>query len=177
LQKRIILHLAKNKPQTINEIAKGIEGHYKSTWRNFKILVKENYIQNVMPPKEYQGRKYPRFWITDIGIYVALFEGAKPEPLLKKTLEIYPENQKLQFLIDVFPALEENALNVLYMAALNKEALTLTQMALIFAAQMQERSNPKHNEFHQALKWYPEVHQLFRDYISTTRKNLERLYR
>jgi hypothetical protein len=174
LQRRIILHLAQSQPQTINETAKEISGdsgiprNYKSSWIAFKTLIKKGLIKDVTS-KDYRGRRYPRFWITELGVFLALHEGAKPETLLKTTLEIYPKDKSLQFLIEAVPILGKHALDVLYLAALNRGAIDQTDLTSIFAAQVQNKFNPKQiREFITVLKKYPEQYQ-------RTRKNLKEL--
>jgi hypothetical protein len=169
LQKRIIIHLAQNKPQTINETVKGISGHYKSSWIAFKALKKKGLIKEVTS-KDYRGREYPRFWLTELGIFLALHEGAKPEVLLRTTLEFYPENKNLQLLIEGAPILGKYALDILYLVALNKGVIEQIDLASIFAAQTVNKLTPKQiREFVTVLKKYPEQHQ-------QTRKNLKELF-
>ena len=175
LQKRIILHLAQSKPQTINETAKGISGNhkgiprnYKSSWIAFKTLAEKGLIKHTTS-KDYKGRQYPCSWLTDLGILLALHEGAKPEVLLKTTREIYPENKDLQFLIEAVPILGKHALDISYLAVLNRGVIEQTDLTSIFAAQMLDKLTPKQiTQFIAVLKKYPEQHQ-------QTRKNLREL--
>ena len=176
LQKRIILYLAQSRPQTINETAKaisktkkGIPKNYKSSWIAFNVLKKKGLIKHVTS-KDYRGRQYPCWWLTDLGVLLAIYEGTKPEVLLKTTLEIYPENKDLQFSIEAVPILGKHALNVLYLAVLNRGEINQTDLISIFAAQLQTKLNPKQiTQFIEVLKKYPKRHQ-------QTRKNLRELY-
>ena len=168
LQKRIILHLAQSEPQTINETKKAISGHYKSSWIAFNVLKKKGLIKHTTS-KDYKGRQYPCSWLTDLGVLLALHEGAKPEVLLKTTRKIYPENKDLHFLIEAVPILGKHALDVLYLAVLNRGVINQTDLIAIFAAQLQNKLNPKQiTQFIKVLKKYPERHQ-------QTRKNLKEL--
>lgn len=168
LQKRIIMYLAQSTPQTINKTTKEIKGHYKSSWTAFNTLKKKGLIKEVAL-KPYQGREYPQFWLTELGIYVALHERANPEILLRTTCEIYPENKTLQFLIEAAPILGEYALDVLYLIALNKGVIEQIDLTSIFAAQILNKLTPKQiKEFVSVLKKYPEQHQ-------QTRKDLREL--
>jgi hypothetical protein len=45
LQKKIVLHLAKSEPQTINETVTSIDGHYKSSWIAFNKLEEKQIIK------------------------------------------------------------------------------------------------------------------------------------
>jgi hypothetical protein len=102
LQRCIILYLARTKPQTVNETAKGILKDYKSSWIAFQKLEKKNLIKEV-EKKQYRGNEYPYFWLTEMGISHALYEGANPEHLLNQTRAIYPQNRNLQFFIETVP--------------------------------------------------------------------------
>jgi hypothetical protein len=175
LQKRIILHLAQSEPQTINETKESISGHYKSSWNAFNVLKKKGLIKHTTS-KNYRGKQYPRFWLTELGIFLALYEGAKPEVLLKTTLEIYPENKNLQFLIEAVPILGKNAFHVLYLTVLTKGEIKQKDITSIFATQMQEKLTPKKiKQFITILKKYPEPYQQCVDYINQIRKNLGEL--
>jgi hypothetical protein len=168
LQKRIILYLAQSEPQTINQTRKGISGHYKSSWTAFKSLKRKGLIKETTS-RNYRGRQYPCSWLTDLGVLFAIHEGAKPEVLLKTTREIYPENKDLHFLIEAVPILGKHALDVLYLAVLNRGVINQTDLIAIFAGQLQNKLNPKQiTQFIEVLKKYPERHQ-------QTRKNLREL--
>lgn len=175
LQRRIILNLAQSKPQTINETMKEIEGHYKSSWIAFDVLKGKGLIKDVTS-KDYRGRHFPCFWLTELGVFLALSEGAEPKTLLMRTRDVYPENSSLQFLIEAVPILGKNAFDVLYMTALNKGVVEEADLTQVFAAQMQKKFTPEQvTQFVKVLKKYPEPHQRCADYIKQTRKNLDEL--
>ena len=116
-----------------------------------------------------RGRQYPRFWLTELGIFLALHEGAKPEVLLRTTLEFYPKDKKLQFLIEAVPILGKFAFDILYLVALNKGVIEQIDLTSIFAAQTVNKLTPKQvREFVTVLKKYPKQHQ-------QTRKSLKEL--
>jgi len=175
LQKRIILHLAQSQPRTINETAKKISStksgnpkNYKSSWVAFKTLEKKGLIKHTTS-KDYKNRQYPCSWLTELGVFLALHEGAKPEALLKTTREIYPENKSLHFIVEAVPILGKHALDVLYLAVLKRGAINQTDLISIFAAQTVNKLTPKQKaQFIEVLKKYPEQHQ-------QTRKDLREL--
>jgi DNA-binding MarR family transcriptional regulator len=170
LQRRIILHLAQSKPQTINETAKEISRDWKTSSIAFKKLEEEGLVAKIDKPKYYRHRKFPCLWLKDLGVLRALHEGAKPEILLKTTREIYPNDKGLHFLIEAYPILEKPARDVLYLATLNRGAINQTDLIAIFAAQLQNKLTPKQiTQFIEVLKKYPEQHQ-------QTQKNLKELY-
>lgn len=169
LQKLIVLYLAQSEPQTINKIKNGIKKDYSNTHDNF-VALKDNGLVKAVSSKSYLNRIYPEYWITELGICLALIEGAKPEPLLTKTLQIYPEDKDLHLLIETTPILGKNALDVLCLAVLNRGAINETDLISIFAAQMQNKLTSKQiTQFIAVLKKYPEQHH-------QTRKNLKELF-
>jgi len=175
LQKRIILHLAQSKPQTINKTKKEIKGHYKSSWIVFNTLKKRGLIKEVTS-KDYLGRKYPQFWLTEQGIFLSLCLGAKPQTVLRRVTEVYPENKALQFIIEVVPILGENAFDILHLAILKGEKIEQEEIAPIFATAMLKGLTPEQiRQFIQVLKKYPEQYQLCVDYNNQARKNLREL--
>ncbi|MGA2768780.1 MAG: hypothetical protein ABSF24_10780 [Candidatus Bathyarchaeia archaeon] len=172
LQKRIILHLAENGPQTINETNKGISGDYKSSHIAFQTLKKKGLIKEVTS-KPYRGREYPQLWLTDRGIFLALCQGARPQTILRRTLEIYPEDKGLQFVIEAVPILGKNAFDVLYLAASTNGQIEQTDVDSILAAQMQKKLSPEViKQFIAVLKKYPAQHKRTVDSIEQARKNL-----
>ena len=182
LQKRIILYLAKHESKTINAINSGINPtarnkshYYKSTWTAFKALKGKGMTKEVTLIK-YRGNEYPCFWLTELGIFLALHEGAKQEVLLRTTLEIYPENKNLQFIIEAVPILGKHAFKILYLAVLTKGEIEQRDITSLFATQMQEKLTPKQvKQFITILKKYPEPYQQCVDYVNQIHKNLKEL--
>ena len=175
LQKRIILYLAGKGPQTINQTTKDIHGHYKSAWTAFDTLKKKGLIQEVKS-KDYRGREYPQFWITEKGIFLALCEGAKSDILLRRTREIYPEERDLQFLIETVPILGKHAFDVLRLAVLTDGQIEQADVESILVAQIQNQSTPEATrQYIAVLKKYPEQHQRHVDYVKQTQKKLSDL--
>jgi len=177
LQKKVVLCLAQNGPQTINEIKTNIppSAHYKPTWFAFKSLGQKGLVQEV-GIKEYRGRKYPKHWLTDEGVLVALIEGANPETLLKKTREIFPENQSLLYYLEIAPKLNPKVLEIGYSAVKTKGKLEPIDLATILLTQMQTKTSVQ--EFWKTvkiLKNYPKQHNSFKKQIEQMFKNLSRL--
>lgn len=175
LQRRIILNLAQNKPQTINETRKGISGHYKSSWIAFNVLKKKGLIKDVTS-KDYRGRHYPRFWLTELGIFLALSEGAEPKTLLMRTREVYPEDTGLQFLIETAPILGKNAFDVLYLAALTNGQIEQTDIDSILAKQMRTKFTPEViTQFITVARKYPQQYQKIVDSVNQTQEKISQL--
>ncbi len=181
LQRRIILHLARGRPQTINETAKGIKRDYKSSWVAFKKLKKKGLIKTA-EVKYYRGNQYPYFWLTELGISLALNEGAKPEPLLKQVLETYSESKILQFLIEAVPIIgnyvghffpksysDRHAEEEL-IAMLAAEVLpTLSPASLM----REEFDRERITRLKALLKKYPEFYRHFTDELRRIAENLK----
>ena len=169
------MHLAQNSPKTINTTAKeitktkkGISKNYKSFLLAFKTLEEKGLIKPITS-KVYRNREYPCWWLTDLGIFVAVHERAKTETLLKTAREIYPEDKDLHLVIEAAPILGQLALDVLFLAAMNRGTINQTDLISILAAQTVNKLAPNQiTEFIRVLKKYPEQHQ-------TTRKNLREL--
>lgn len=184
LQKRVILCLAQKGLQTINEIKTNIPRlqyalaratHYKPTWLAIKSLGKKGLVQEI-GTKEYRGRKYPTYWLTDEGILVALIEGANPETLLKKTREIFPENHTLLYCIEIIPKLNPRVLEIGYSAVRTKGKLEPIDLATILLTQMQtETSVQTFWEIVEILKKYPKQYNSFKKQIEQMLENLSRL--
>jgi hypothetical protein len=167
LQRRIILHLAQNQPQTKNEIAKGIKSDYKSSWIALRKLGKKGLIKTAKT-KPYKGNLYPCFWLTELGISLALYEGANPELLLKQTLKTYSENKVMQFLIEAVPIFGEGIASTLGEDILDKDAegklvsMLSAELLPTFSPASQVRREfdfEQLKRFKALLKKYPELYQ------------------
>jgi hypothetical protein len=100
LQRGIVLHLAKSKPQTINETATALSKSYKPAWVAFGSLEKKKLIRKA-GMKEYRSRKFPAYWLTDEGIVTAMLEGANRTFLLKESKRLFPDAKILHCFLEV----------------------------------------------------------------------------
>jgi hypothetical protein len=175
LQRSILLSLATSDPRTINETAKAINGHYRSTWNAINALKEKSLIiENGL--KTHHGRNFPRFWLTDFGVLIALHEGAKPEALLRKTIQMYPEYTGLHFLVEAIPILDPNALNPAYQAFLDNGKIELNdKISVLFTQAKIGFSSDQNKRFNAVLKRYPKVNQLTMDFIKNLQNNLKKL--
>jgi hypothetical protein len=175
LQKLIILHLAHSKPQTINQTKKGIRKDYKSTYIALSSLKQKGLVQQTTT-KTYRGREYPEFWLAEKGIFLALYYEPKPASLLWRTIEIYPENKGLHFLIEAVPILGRNALDVLYLAASTDGEIQQDEIDSILARQMAQKLTPEQiKQFAAILKKYPEQQQQCVSSLKQASENISKI--
>lgn len=183
LQKGIILYLARTKPQTINETAKGISKDYKSSWIAFQKLEKKKLVKKV-DKKFYLRNEYPCFWLTEMGILHALDECADPEHLLNQTLTIYPQNRNLQFFIETVPIFGKEVADIFGSDILgNPEEVEKNLVRLLFTCLMNTINDaPKTQNAQEPitklrvlLKKYPELHQRLPSELKKYAKELKKI--
>ena len=87
LQKKIVLSLAKNNHMTMTDANKKISGHLSSTARAFHELEEKGMIIEI-GIKEYRGRNFSEYWLSDRGIAFALLNGANSNKLETIALKI-----------------------------------------------------------------------------------------
>lgn len=175
LQKRIILHLARNGAQTINETVKRLKGHYKSSWIAFNALEKKGLIKKI-DLKIYRNREYPRFWLTQGGIFVALVEGGDTANLLQNTLKSYPNDKTLQCCLELSPLLGLEGFKIALSAIQDKGKLDDSDMMKIFLAHAQKEVSVKQfRKLIEILKRYPKEYYRTKKNLSQINKVLTKL--
>ena len=159
LQKRIILHLAKSGAQTINETKSELEGHYKSSWIAFNTLKAKGLIKKT-DEKIYRNRKYPRFWLTQAGIFVALVEGANTHNLLERTIKTYPDEKSLQCILEISPLTGLEGLRIALSAIKDKGKLDNSDMTrILLAGTQKDVSIQQFKELIRILRKYPKDYE------------------
>lgn len=182
LQRRIILCLAEEGLQTINEIVKNIPilglakvCHYKPTWLAVKSLGEKGVIHEV-GVKEYRGRKYPQFWLTDDGLLVALTEGGTVEHLLQLTKQIYPNNRTLACYLEVASQMNPEIVRILYSAFNRSGKIEPADLAMVFVAEMQTKDrNQRQKAIIDTLRAYPKEYGSFKKRMNQIMKDLDKL--
>jgi len=182
LQERVILCLAKRGLQTKNEINSNIpklglapRSHYKPTWVALDSLSQKGLVEEV-GVKEYRGRKYPRFWLTDEGVLIALIQGADSNHLLALASRVYPENKILSYFLEIAPKLDPRIFRIGYSALKNKGKLEPADLIAIFVTQMETQIQHKAlAETLAVLKRYPKQHRLFKEKVDKMIENLTRV--
>ncbi|MEJ5326974.1 MAG: hypothetical protein WHU54_01810 [Candidatus Bathyarchaeia archaeon] len=173
LQKKIIIHLAENGPQTVNETVNKIEHHYKPTWIAFQSLERKGLIKKVNV-KLYRGREYPQFWLSEDCIILAFIEGASKNALFKKTKEVYPANKNLHAFLDFASIFNPEVWEIAYYAIRRKGTLEPIDLATIMFTQMDsDVSIEKIKEGLIHLKKYPEMLEFFKKYMESLVKVIE----
>jgi hypothetical protein len=76
-QKKIMLCLAENKPMTMSEANRKLNGENTSTTRAFHELERKRMITET-EKQEYRGRKFSKYWLSESGVAFALMWGANP---------------------------------------------------------------------------------------------------
>jgi len=182
LQRRIVHCLALEGPQTINKIKENIvhlelarRSHYKATWQAVQSLEEKHLIQKVTVI-EYRGKKYPRFWLTDEGIVVAVIDGVDSSILLERTREIYPDHGVLLYSLEIAPKLNPEVFRIGYSMIKNKGKLESSDLDTILFTQMQAETSPQaFSEALAILKRYPEHYKSFKARIEKMSENLDRI--
>jgi hypothetical protein len=175
LQREIVLHLAKTGPQTIHETNEKIEHSYKPSWTAFKSLEKKGIIRTGKT-KEYRGNEFPLYWLTEEGVITALIEEASPTDLLKSVREVYPNDQVLQYGLEMAPQLNRDIFRILLTSIKNKGKLEPADLATIFFIQME--TDPTMEKFAKAvetMKKHPNEYKQFKEQVSKIQQNFNKL--
>ena len=175
LQKLIVLHLARNKPQTMNETAKTISKHYKPTWIAFKSLERKQLIKKTAI-KSHAGREYPSYWLTDEGIIMALMEGANPDKLLKQTKIVYPNAKTTHCFLETAPLINPEIVKMAYSSIKGKGNLGFREVATLFVSQAAIAMDIKAGKKLTAvLKKYPDEYRILKTAIQEMINRLSQL--
>jgi predicted transcriptional regulator len=175
LQKRIILHLAENEPQTQNEIAEATSKSYKPAWTAIKSLQKRKLIGKA-DVKDYRGRKYPRYWLTDEGMIMALMEGASSDKLLTQTKSLYPDEKIVHCFLEMMPFIDPEVTRMAYSSVKGKGKFGFIEVATLFlsqAAMPMDIETAK--KLKNVLKKYPDQYTMLKLAIQTMIDQLSQL--
>ena len=173
LRKKVFLYLANNNPKTISETVKALKSHYKSTWNAFNNLEKKSLIKPVSS-KSYQGQEYSRYWVTEDGAFIALCEGAKAPKIIERTLKIYPENKRLNYLLESVSILGTEAFNYGYFAFVSKGKLDQNDISKMIITQS-SLSPQRLIQYFELLIKYPDEKQKFDKLIAEITDKLKNL--
>ena len=164
LQKTIVLHLAETEPKTMNETAKAISKQYRPTWTAFKSLAKKNLITETRLRKFYRRQKYPRYWLTDKGMVMALMESANPDKLLKQTKILYPNAENTHFFLEIAPLIHPEVMKIAYSSIRGRDKLGINEIIILYLSQPSIAIDDKTaNDFIATLKKYPNQYTIFKN--------------
>lgn len=135
LQKLIVLHLAETEPQTMNETAKAISKHYRPSHYSFKSLEKKKLVKKTRLKKYHRTQKYPRYWLTDKGIIMALLEGASPDKLLKQAKRLYPKAEAAHAFLEIAPSFHPEVVKMAYSSVMGKGKIGVAEVILLYLSQ------------------------------------------
>ena len=175
LQKRILLNLAREGPQTRNQVQKNVKSAYKNVLYSFKSLTKKGLIK-IVDQKVRRGRKFPKYWLTATGIFSAFINDANVESLLKNAEKIYPDNQDFQVLAQLGKVLDKKAIEkILSLIALQKEEMPMALTFLATNPKAFTRKNPRTlaKEIGKVVKRHPEYYKLYKRMLKNSRKELD----
>lgn len=159
LQRAIVLHLARNEPQTKNKTKKDLSKGYKSTWVAFNSLEKKNLIK-IADIKEYRSRKFPRYWLTDEGIINAMLEGADKALLLEKSKEFFPDEKLLHCFLEVIQHMNPMIIQLASNVVRNKGSMDFADlMAILVSDANYEVDVEIMKKIVAVLKKYPEEYK------------------
>ena len=174
-QKRIFVYLAESEPQTIREISKGVSADYSATHRAFKKLESKKMLQ-VVAQKTYNNNEYGRYWISEVGAYVALCEGVSAFKLLHRSLRFYPENQNLHCLLEISPILGIRGFDIACLAFLNKGKIEQSDINSVIVSQMQDKlSVDDAKRIFEVIKKYPSINEQFKIDMQKRSRNMKSL--
>jgi hypothetical protein len=164
LQKMIVLHLAESEPKTMNETAKAISKQYRPSWTAFRSLTKKNLIRKTSLLKFHRRQKYPRYWLTDEGIVMALTEGANPDKLLKQYKILYPDAESTHCFLEIASLIHPEVMKIAYSSIRGKDKLGTNEIIMLYLSEPSIAMDDKTAyEFTAILKKYPNQYNAFKN--------------
>lgn len=165
LQKNIVLKLAEKGAMNVRETNKELNGEYTSTNRAFHELEKKGIIKEV-DVKEYRGRKFRKYWLTEDGVVSAFIMEAPKDKLFENAKKFYPNNENLQYFIRFSSILNPQVFKIGYDAVKRKGKLEPIDLFTIMFTQAQsDVSMEKFKEGLKLLKEYPKLCESFKQII------------
>jgi|WetSurMetagenome_2_1015567.scaffolds.fasta_scaffold229740_1 hypothetical protein len=163
LQKRILLHLAKNEPRTAHAIMVEFNRKdYKAIYTSFNAL-KEKKLICKAKTKIANKKEYEECWLTHEGIITAILEGVNLEKLIVQTTNLYPEDKEAQLFLDLARYIDSEIIEMTNSGVREKGSITfLDIMNLIFLQAPIETDLENAKKLTETLKKYPEAYALLK---------------
>lgn len=174
LQKLIVLHLAKSESQTINETVTALSKSYKPTWIAFNSLENKGLIVKT-DQKQYRGRKYDRYWLTDEGMITAIMEGCNTNKLLEQAKGVYPSAEIAHCFLEIMPVLDPEVKRIFFSSIKGKGKIGLLDLATLSLSQASIPDVETVKRFTQTLKKYPNQYQQLRQAVLLMIEQLKQL--
>jgi hypothetical protein len=175
LQRLIVLHLAETEPQTINQTVKALSKFYKATWIAFNSLEKKKLIRKT-DVKEYRGREYDRFWLTDEGMIMALMEGVNADKLLEQTRIIFPDAEITHCFLEIMPLFDPEVVKMAYSNVKGKGTLgPIEVVTLILSGAAMPMEIETGKKIASILKKYPVQYALLKNAVELMIEQLKQL--
>ncbi|MFC1487175.1 hypothetical protein ACFLRN_05760 [Thermoproteota archaeon] len=159
LQRAVVLHLAKNEPQTKNETVTAIKKSYKPTWLAFKSLKKKKLIKET-GIKEYNNRKFPTYWLTDEGIIISMLEGADKALLLEESKRFFPDAKIVHCFLEIIQHMNPIMIKLAGNIINNKGKMDFADLMNLLISDVNYESDEKAmKKIVEGLKKYPEEYE------------------
>ena len=178
LQKSIVSCLAKHGLQTINGTMIKLSGHYKATWTAFKSLEKKGLIEKVNDKhKEYRGRKYPQFWLTERGIASALLHNANPYLLLENIKKAHPNDSEKASLVEVLSQFDPELRKMMLQMVMRESDIGSHGIVALIMLGLGKGLNAEivNSKMVPVLRKYPREFRFYRQGLRRSYKQLKRL--
>lgn len=180
-QKRILLYLAEAKPHNIRELAiemggrqnftRGTPNNYNTINRAMNDLKRKNLIE-VVSSELYHGRVFDLFWLSETGVFLALYLGVDSSKLLRGVLMVYPQRSSLALNVEVFSILGTKGLDTLCMTFVIKGKIEEKDVKQFFANQIQEAPVDDAKErLAEVFRKYPDFRKRVDDEYMRRQKN------
>jgi len=161
LQRKIVLKLAEKGALNVRETNKELKGEYTSTNRAFHELEEKCIIKKV-DVKEWRGRVFPKYWLTEEGIVLAFLEGAQKDKLFENARKFYSDNENLQSFIDFTSVFNPEVFKIGYEAIKRKGKLEVSDLLVIALTQMKSEADfETYRKALTLLKKYPKISESF----------------
>jgi len=113
LQKRLVIFLAENGPQTKNELANKLGSGWKDVHVAFKSMEKKSLIE-IVDEKRYRTQKFDVYWLSYSGVIAALLNDASKDDVLRNVRSVYPKFEEISLLVELSKVLGKEALELAF---------------------------------------------------------------
>jgi hypothetical protein len=110
--------------------------------------------------REAKSTEYPRYWLTQAGVFVALVEGADTHNLLERTIKTYPDDKTLQCVLEISPLVGLEGFRIALSAVQDKGKLDDSDtMRMLLAGAQRDVSIQQFKELLTIIKKYPNEYE------------------